>query len=156
MKWYICPKPPYRPTRKTRPKLLYRKRIGRQLARGEINFKDIQVIVNGKETWPSCSLHGSRLGSSTSAESTPSPSPPPSSALFSCLFVFKDTHLLGLPQLWGLSVQFWNVLHYLAAPEICPVLPNKFFLVLHCYRNGVVRPLVQCSEKILSSIQASE
>lgn len=98
---------------------------GRILARGEVNFKDIQVIVNGKETRPSA----------------PSTAPPwlihpfpqrtrPLPCLFVCLFV--KTRLLGLPHLWGLPVQFWNVLHYPATPEICPVLPNKFFLILYC------------------------
>lgn len=44
---------------------------GRILARGEINFKDIQVIVNGEEMCSSCLFQGCSLGSSMSAEATP-------------------------------------------------------------------------------------
>ena len=92
------------------------------MAKRENAGKDIQVIVNGKETRPSA----------------PSTAPPwlihpfPQRTPVLCLvYLFVKTRLLGLPHLWGLPVQFWNVLHYLATPEICPVLPNKFFLILY-------------------------
>lgn len=76
----------------------------------EVNFKDIQVIVNGKETRPSAPPRP-RLGSST-----PSPKRTPVLCLVYLLFVCKDTPF-GSPSPMGTSVQFWNVLHYPRLPE---------------------------------------